>query len=168
MLVLAYTLATDPLNMLIIVSLAIVSGLAAARLSTPLDLDVQVGWYSQLLRLELSKLICLRLSRAQVPISHNAASGLQQHRLVPCASGILGQNGLLEMLPPDVSFSERIECGSFDIPLDWADPDIGYTQIHYTRYPAAPDVKREGTIFVDPGMQAVLLCCDASAATGDP
>ncbi|KAI0655669.1 hypothetical protein C8Q70DRAFT_408474 [Cubamyces menziesii] len=113
--------------MLILVSLIIVSGLAAARLSTPSDPDVQV------------------------PISHNVASGLQQHRLVPCASGILGQNGLLEMLPPDVSFSERIECGSFDMPLDWADPDIGHTQIHYARYPAAPDVEREGTIFVDPG-----------------
>ncbi|KAH9886988.1 hypothetical protein C8Q73DRAFT_714225 [Cubamyces lactineus] len=121
-----------PFNMLgVLNSLAMLSGLAAAATWTPPDPEVQD------------------------PISHNTGGDLRPHRLIPCASGILGQNGLLDILPPNVSFSGRIECGLFDVPLDWADPEIGQTQVHYARYPADPDVEREGTIFVDPGIYSL-------------
>ncbi|KAI0655670.1 hypothetical protein C8Q70DRAFT_408563 [Cubamyces menziesii] len=63
----------------------------------------------------------------------------------------MGERRLLERLPPGFPLSENIECGFFDIPLDWAHPELGHQQLHYARYLAAPDVQREGTIFVHPG-----------------
>ncbi|KAI0327953.1 hypothetical protein GY45DRAFT_1327028 [Cubamyces sp. BRFM 1775] len=57
-------------------------------------------------------------------------------RAIPC-EGFLANN-------------ERIECGLFDVPLDWAHPEAGRSQLHYTRYRTKPDVEREGTIFVVP------------------
>ncbi|KAH9893341.1 hypothetical protein C8Q73DRAFT_528560 [Cubamyces lactineus] len=66
---------------------------------------------------------------------------------------MLYEGGLLEHIyVPDSFDRERIECGLFDVPLDWAHPELAsYEQIHYTKYLAASDVEREGTIFVDPG-----------------
>ncbi|KAI0334243.1 hypothetical protein GY45DRAFT_91449 [Cubamyces sp. BRFM 1775] len=126
-----YTHPIVHFNTLVVLSLAMSSGPAASRTWTPSSPE------------------------AQVPVLPNAAGEVRHHRLVPCASGILGQNDLLDLLPLNMSFSERIECGSFGVPLDWADPDIGHTQIHYARYPAAPGVNREGTIFVDPGIYSL-------------
>ncbi|KAI9067458.1 hypothetical protein FKP32DRAFT_261803 [Trametes sanguinea] len=56
---------------------------------------------------------------------------------VPC-------RGLLVLDP-------RIECGQFDVPVDWAYPDGEHGQIRYIKHPAAANVTREGTIFLRPG-----------------
>ncbi|KAL7277698.1 hypothetical protein ACG7TL_008632 [Trametes sanguinea] len=45
----------------------------------------------------------------------------------------------------------NIECGQFDVPVDWAHPDGPHGQIRYVKYPAATNATREGTIFIRPG-----------------
>ena len=65
---------------------------------------------------------------------------------------MLNEVGVLErMYIPDSFDQDRVQCGLFDVPLDWARPELGYEQLHYTKYLAASDVEREGTIFVNPG-----------------
>ncbi|KAH9886987.1 hypothetical protein C8Q73DRAFT_267743 [Cubamyces lactineus] len=97
-----------------------------------------------------AKLSAASLADAQLPISSDE---LLHSRpiLISCSKSILGRNRVLERLTPELSFSENIECGLFDVPLDWAHPELGRHKISYARYLAAPDVEREGTIFVNPG-----------------
>ncbi|KAI0333893.1 hypothetical protein GY45DRAFT_1368025 [Cubamyces sp. BRFM 1775] len=71
--------------------------------------------------------------------------------VIPCG-GMLYEGDLLQHIyVPDSFDRERVQCGLFDVPFDWAHPELGYEQIHYTKYLASRDVEREGTIFVDPG-----------------
>ncbi|KAI0664327.1 hypothetical protein C8Q70DRAFT_1049825 [Cubamyces menziesii] len=87
----------------------------------------------------------------QVPISSNVATQPRRPRIIPCG-GMLNEVGVLErMYIPDSFDQDRVQCGLFDVPLDWARPELGYEQLHYTKYLAASDVEREGTIFVNPG-----------------
>ncbi|KAI0327949.1 hypothetical protein GY45DRAFT_1075368 [Cubamyces sp. BRFM 1775] len=79
----------------------------------------------------------------------DAPANPQGHHTVPCV-GLLKEGGSLESLLPDDFDRSRVECGLFDVPLDWTRPRFTQDQLYYTKYRAADDAVREGTIFISP------------------
>ncbi|KAI0334248.1 hypothetical protein GY45DRAFT_1318725 [Cubamyces sp. BRFM 1775] len=87
------------------------------------------------------------LADAQLPLSPDEPLHSKRHTLIPCATMLGDLVSAIEPFFRDID----TECGLFDVPLDWAHPEVGDQQIYYARYRATPDVEREGTIFIDPG-----------------
>ncbi|KAI0760783.1 hypothetical protein C8Q74DRAFT_1298881 [Fomes fomentarius] len=53
---------------------------------------------------------------------------------------------------PPHTYKTKFECGAVEVPLDWHNPDLGYTTLSIFRHPTQDVQERRGTIFVHAGL----------------